>query len=188
MQTEYPTDANMDNYPYIILTADTHWDPSVYDNPAMYDPDGEVDLSTPVVNDYGKLVVAHATNHDVCTTQVAQDHHIPEEELTVDHNACIVQKSQVTCQLPDLEKLHPYLGWTPLDHVKHMIDATTQYAHTQMLLPTLLPLQDLFPCCQRPHILMRKWLQTHFFLMSLLMIMASWDMVGLAWLSCILVS
>ena len=71
MQAEYPTDDNMDNYPHIIFTSDTHWDPSAYDNPAIYDPDGEVDLSTPVVNDYGELVVAHVTTNDVCTTQVA---------------------------------------------------------------------------------------------------------------------
>ena len=102
MKTPYPTDDNMDAYPHIIFTSNEPWDPTVYYHPSDFDEDPlncKTDLSTPEVTRYGENIV------DLC--------------------ACICYKSHVANQHPDIDQLHPYLRWTPFEHVKHTLDATT---------------------------------------------------------------
>ena len=165
MKTSYPTDDNMDQYPHVIFTSDETWDPTAFDDPSDFDNDlldSEIYLSTPLINDYGELIVDHCSQ--VCC------------------------KAHIANKAPDFVKLQPYLGWSPLDHVKRTLNTTTQYARAVERFPLGRHFKTHFPSFQHSVSLMTRLPLILSFLMSQPMMMASWDMVDPPWPNSTLVS
>jgi hypothetical protein len=102
-----PNELELESYPHVIFTSDMPWDPTIFDDDAEdHDLLGDDPLPLdPLVNQFGEVI-----------ERVAQ--------------AQVIHKHS-----PNLEAMRPYFGWTPLDRIKHTLDATTQFARADTRLP-----------------------------------------------------
>ena len=117
MNMSAPTDLELDSFPHVIFTSDEPWDPTVFDD---QDDDDDPNCGDkleidPLITQFGK-----ATQRE-------------------SHGQVLHKHS------PNLEAMRPYFGWTPLERIKHTLDATTQYARADTRLPMRKHFKTRFP-------------------------------------------
>ena len=150
-ETKKPTDNDLEEYPHVILTSDTDWDPSILDN--------EIDLNEihqslsdlPPENVYGDIRFDIKGNYRGAYTaaqtiftdswQVSSSsyvngelHHLPSDYNDFEDyvESCIKSVKQVhrldwKTKPPDTQALRPYMLWQPPEVIKHTLDNTTQW-------------------------------------------------------------
>jgi hypothetical protein len=131
-----PTDGEFDTLPHIFLTGDDVWNPGCIDNKLSIEdllldtPEGNGDQD-PQINDIGDYTGNIEEDIDLLIHQCRAEcdnhndtHGLPD--LLERHiNQCTVSKAA-----PNIEAHHPNFGWLPIERIKKIIQATTQFART----------------------------------------------------------
>ena len=134
-----PTDDDLENLPYVIITTDDIWDPTILNH--------SIDLSN---DTYDHAMDPHMNEEEfsslddhTCMTgnYLHHDDYGPDYVYDVYHNDCVT-RSGLDCNTPDNsyhlspqcilkdqddEALHPYLLWLPIECIKHTLTTMTQW-------------------------------------------------------------
>ena len=112
------TDKEWIELPHVILTSDTEWDPSVYDD----DSNNLYDLDPPPTIDYD---IEYSSQHPIMVSHVQTHSHTIVHELQIDSSASIV-----TPVPRNYELMRKYFLNVSLNVVKKTFESTTQYARS----------------------------------------------------------
>ena len=158
-----PSDTDMLQYPHTFITTDHEWDPSILDDEYHHvedSPDDDI-LSKlrygrdPCVDGYGDVdLMANMFNalrydsdsdlsHNGTTTHKPIPNMPAIHELII--HAIILHPQDLRHKLPDLESLHPHVGWVTTDQICDTLVETSQNDHVTKCYPFQKHFKSCFP-------------------------------------------
>ena len=143
------TDAEWDNLPHVILTADIDWNPSILDheqedNEEWFNAMEDLPNLTPdpLFDEYGDYRNTHII------AQVVMTDPIVERAVLTDLPSLFQLYSQeIKPRQVDFERYESKFAWLPLDIIKRTFEATTQYYRTPMGTYLKKRYKSPFPAC-----------------------------------------
>ena len=161
MDTHPPSDEELQSYPHVFLTSDSFWDPSCLDAPfpdildeAAHDPMVRRNQRTPLVNDFGEIVINSSNSSGTATTTSASIteffggtslfgipiHHLPTYHDPTHFSILAIERlsmypQQLHRNYTDLDLLKPHFGWVNNDRTRKTLDATSQFYRAAATIP-----------------------------------------------------
>ena len=126
-----PTDQELENIPHVLFTSDMPWNPNIFDSPAASNADMIHDLLPDPFKEQD--------------SRVGPTGDLNDRHAEIDHCLLMVRAGQVQRRTPDIEKLRPYFGWTPIERIRQTIENTTQFARATDYFPFRKHFKTRFP-------------------------------------------
>src|SRR5687768_3611797 len=143
------TDAEWEQLPHVILTADTDWDPSILDceqedNEEWFNAMEEIPTLTPdpMFDEYGDYRNIHTIAEVVMTDPVVEN-----AVLTDLPNLLQLYSQEIKPRKVNVERYQPKLAWLPLDIIQRTFESTTQFYRTPMSTHLKKRYKSPFPAC-----------------------------------------
>ena len=159
-----PNEAELSSLPHIIMTADTDWDPSIYDNvidnlEEFHDTSMDtVDHDNPFDSNgeyRHRTVATHSTVKEeefFDAVEYTDYDDLVDDLIDTLNPECVneiydVKLTDVTNVKPNFELLRPLFGWAPIDTIKKTFDVTTQFARGRVSDTLKQHWRSRFPAC-----------------------------------------
>ena len=159
-----PTQAEVDDLPHIIMTADVDWDPTVYDNVIddlndFYDAQAEDHRNDNPFNDVGEYRHRTVATHTIHSELEFFDAYENQDLVDViddiidsyhhDHVTDVygVHTLETKPTKTDFDLIRPYFGWAPAETIRRTFDVTTQYARGRVSDTLKHHWRSRFPAC-----------------------------------------
>src|SRR5687768_11416230 len=143
------TDAEWEQLPHAILTADTDWDPSILDceqedNEEWFNAMEELPTLTPdpMFDEYGDYRNIHTIAEVVMTDPVVENAVLTDLPSLLQLYSQEIKPRQV-----NVERYQPKLTWLPLDIIQRTFESTTQFYRTPMSTHLKKRYKSPFPAC-----------------------------------------
>jgi hypothetical protein len=137
-----PSDDELNDLPYVVLTSDIDWDPTIVDNEIDIEEwlDAQMELDfLPGVNDYADLtfddqgyyrnISANNTEFVDASQDISGICELDDIVENLEYRLR-VENHNVSSNDPDFAILRPNFAWAPLDIIKKTFDVTTRWARS----------------------------------------------------------
>ena len=140
------TDTELEQLPHVFLTADSPWNPDIFDEEFFFDASDTL-LDVPVVHD---CCDAHDMHLELFASQHTHTHHHGDIMTIHNHLAAAVGRLAIFSQTmkrrrPDLDVLLPHFGWVSKERIRDTLAKPSQHYQADSSVPMCKHFRSHFP-------------------------------------------